>query len=177
MEKNRIYVSDEITQVSIQTVIDCIDQQINQCQQKIQQLIEQSDTLKHQQKLLQTIPGIGTTTANWLLSVLIDIDKFPTSKQLVSYLGLSPIVRQSGKAKSWQRISKMGDKSIRKALYMPARAACTRSKLWRPWFDAKIKAGKHPKQVYVLMMRKLVVYAYICLKTNQPFNPDLHKSD
>lgn len=177
MEKNRIYVSDEITQASIQTVIDCIDQQINQCQQKIQQLIEQSDTLKHQQKLLQTIPGIGTTTANWLLSVLIDIDKFPTSKQLVSYLGLSPIVRQSGKAKSWQRISKMGDKSIRKALYMPARAACTRSKLWRPWFDAKIKAGKHPKQVYVLMMRKLVVYAYACLKTNQPFNPDLHKRD
>lgn len=177
MEKNRRYVSDDITQASIRTMIDCISQQIALCQSQIQQLIEQHDTLKHQQKLLQTIPGIGVTTANWLLSVLVDIDKFPTSKQLVSYLGLSPIVRQSGKGKAWQRISKMGDKFIRKALYMPARAACVRSKLWRPWFDAKIKAGKHPKQIYVLMMRKLVIYAYTCLKTNQPFNADLHKKE
>ncbi|EGC16407.1 hypothetical protein HMPREF9098_2242 [Kingella denitrificans ATCC 33394] len=58
---------------------------------------------------------------------------------------------------------------------MPARAACTRSKLWRGWFDYQVGRGKHPKQVYVMMMCKILRYAYVCLKTNKPFDAELHQ--
>ena len=47
----------------------------------------------------------------------------------------------------------MGDNMIRKALYLPAKVACTRSKLWRSWFDEQIKT-KPAKKVYVQMMVK-----------------------
>lgn len=68
----------------------------------------------------------------------------------------------------------MGDKMIRKALYLPAKVACTRSKLWRSWFDEQIKT-KPAKKVYVQMMVKIVKYAYYCVKNDQLFNPDLHR--
>ena len=173
MEKNRAHVADEFSQESIKRAIEWLEQELNSCRASVANLIKQDKTLQKQQQILTSIVGIGQTTAQILLSVLVDIDKFPTAKKLISWLGLSPVVRQSGKHKGIAKLSKMGDRSIRKALYTPARVACTRSKLWRGWFDEKVKT-KPVKQVYVLMMVKLVKYAYYCIKHNELFDEKRH---
>ena len=111
-----------------------------------------------------------------MLSVLIDIERFKTVKHFVSYIGLSPIIIQSGTSvKGKSRISKMGDSYIRKTLYMPARSACLRSKVFRDWAQEHMQQGKHPKVVYVMMMRKLATYAYKVIKENQPFDENMIK--
>ena len=173
MEKNRAHVADEFSQESIKRAIEWLEQELNSCRASVANLIKQDKTLQKQQQILTSIVGIGQTTAQILLSVLVDIDKFSTAKKLISWLGLSPVVRQSGKHKGIAKLSKMGDRSIRKALYTPARVACTRSKLWRGWFDEKVKT-KPVKQVYVLMMVKLVKYAYYCIKHNELFDEKRH---
>ena len=175
MEKNRLGVADSVALHSINQMIDFLSKQVELCRREIQDLINQSKNLKRQQEILESIVGIGKTTAQILLSVMIDLDKFPTYRHLVSWLVLSPIIRDSGNKKGLSTISKMGNRPIRKALYMPARAACTRSKLWRSWFEAHLARGKHPKQVYVLMMVKLVKYAYTCLKNNTYFDVKRHQ--
>ncbi|OAM26064.1 hypothetical protein A7P95_10140 [Eikenella longinqua] len=88
---------------------------------------------------------------------------------------LDALIKDSGTSVKYVKISKMGDKMVRKALYYPARAACLRSKLWRPWFEQKLKQGKHPKQIYVLMMCKIIKYAYAVIKSGQPFDENRHK--
>lgn len=175
MEKNRLSVADSVALHSINQMIDFLSKQIELCRQEMQDLINKSEQLMRKQKILQSIVGIGRTTAQILLTVMIDIDKFSTARHLVSWLGLSPVIRESGNRKGKSTISKMGNRAIRKALYMPARAACTRSKLWRSWFEAHLARGKHPKQVYVLMMVKLVKYAYTCLKNNTYFDVKRHQ--
>ncbi len=175
MEKNRLGVVDEIAINSIRETILHLEKQIESCQSQIQEVVNSNSQLKHKQKILESITGIGKTTAQILLILLIDVDKFPTAKHLISFLGLSPIVRESGKKKGQSVISRMGNGSIRKALYMPARSACTRSKLWRSWFDEQLARGKHPKQVYVLMMVKLVKYAYTCVKNDTYFDAKRHQ--
>lgn len=173
-DKTRLQTADDYAKPSIKRVIDMLSQEIEDCRDKIQSIIEQDATLRHQQRILQSIPGIGKQTAQVLLAVTGDLHKYPTAKHLISWLGLSPIMRQSGKSQCTARMSKMGDKSLRKALYMPARAACLNSKLWRGWFDYQVRRGKAPKQIYVMMMCKLVRYAYVCLKNNQPFDAAKH---
>ena len=174
-EQNRLQVADDCVKPSIEKLITALQIQIEDCRREMQLIIDKSADLKRKQKHLETIPGIGKTTAQILLSVLIDLDKFQTAKHLISYLGLSPIIRDSGKYKGLQRVSKMGNRSVRKSLYMPARAACTRSKLWRAWFDYQVGRGKHPKQVYVMMMCKILRYAYVCLKADKPFDAQMHQ--
>lgn len=174
-EKNRQETADEYTNASVEKMIAALEEELENIREQIQAIIESDEQLKAKQKILATIPGVGKNTAQILLSVLVDLEKFRTSKHLISYLGLSPIIRDSGKYKGAQKVSKMGDKTLRKSLYMPARAACTRSKLWRGWFDEQVARGKHPKQVYVMMMCKILRYAYTCLKTNAPFDATLHK--
>ena len=174
-EKNRKETADDYTKASVEKMIETLEEELENIREKIQAIIESDEQLKAKQKILATIPGVGKNTAQILLSVLVDLDKFRTAKHLISYLGLSPIIRDSGKYKGVQKVSKMGDKILRKSLYMPARAACTRSKLWRSWFDAQVARGKHPKQVYVMMMCKILRYAYTCLKTQTPFDAKIHQ--
>ncbi|MEJ2005331.1 MAG: IS110 family transposase [Cyclobacteriaceae bacterium] len=51
---------------------------------------------KEQLSLLQSVPGIGLTTALVLLSEIADINRFREEKQLFSYVGLVPHVHASG---------------------------------------------------------------------------------
>lgn len=173
MEKNRLYVADEYNKTMIEDMIKILENQLIMCRQRMTQIINNNDDLKRKQQILKSIIGIGETTSQILLAVLLDIDKFPTAKHLISWLGLSPVIRQSGKYKGQAKLSKMGDRNIRKSLYTPARAACTRSKLWRAWFDEQLKT-KPPKKVYVMMMVKLVKHAYYCIKNDVMFDSSKH---
>ncbi|XXQ68518.1 IS110 family transposase [Neisseriaceae bacterium B1] len=174
MEKNRLYVADGYSKTMIEKIINTLQIQLEECRKRMQRLIDKNADLKRKQQILKSITGLGETTSQILLAVLIDIDKFTTAKHLISWLGLSPVIRQSGKYKGQAKLSKMGDRSVRKSLYIPARVACTRSKLWRSWFDKQVQS-KPPKKVYVMMMVKLVKYAYHCIKNDTLFNPSLHE--
>lgn len=171
MEKNRFQVADSFTQSMIEKMLETLQIQLEECRKRMQQLIDKDADLKRKQQILKSIVGVGVgeITSQILIAVLIDIHKFPTAKHLISFLGLSPVIKQSGKYKGQAKLSKMGDRSARKALYVPARVACTRSKLWRGWFDSQVKT-KPPKKVYVMMMVKMVKYAYYCIKSDTLFN-------
>lgn len=170
MENNRLQVAEEICKASHRIIIEKIEEQMDDVWAKLCEIIESSSELCKRQKRLQTIPGVGSVAASALQSVLVAVDKFPTAKHFVSYLGLSPVIKESGKSvRGRSKMSKMGDSYIRASLFMPARSACLRSRAFSPWARAKMAAGKPPKVVYVAMMRKLAVYAYHVVKHDVDF--------
>lgn len=58
--------------------------------------------------LLKTIPGIGNKTGLMLLVFTDGFNRFESSKELCSYAGITPMIRQSGSSvKGRARISKM----------------------------------------------------------------------
>lgn len=171
MEQNRQKIAPASGKASHQTIMQALQDEIANCRQQLQAVIANNAKAKEAMKLMQTVPGIGKQTAAIFLAPLLDIERFPSARHFVSWLGLSPMRKESGSSvKGKTRISKMGDAYLRKALYMPARSACLRSKAFRDWVHGHMKQGKHPKTVYVMMMRKLATYAYIVVKQNQPFD-------
>ena len=66
---------------------------------------------------LLTLPGVNFVTAAALLAAIGEIRRFPTARQLVSYLGLDPRVSQSGSEPARHgRISKQGPGETRHVL-------------------------------------------------------------
>jgi transposase len=66
---------------------------------------------------LLTLPGVNFVTAAAVMGAIGKIDRFSTSRQLVSYLGLDPRVRQSGSEPARHgRISKQGPGETRHVL-------------------------------------------------------------
>ncbi len=71
-------------------------------------------------KRLQTIPGIGPITATALAATLPDVTGFRTSRDLSAWLGLTPKPHSSGGKEKLGRISKMGNRYLRRLLYLGA---------------------------------------------------------
>ncbi|HFC8536076.1 TPA: IS110 family transposase [Neisseria bacilliformis] len=169
-------------QTKQQTAPDCLAPLIQKHIQEIQNLITEVDgqikqfykdhpDYKDQRKRLQTITGIGEAAADNLLSVLAAHHRFKTAKQLTAYLGLDPKLYKSGTSVNGrEKISKVGSKNIRTALYMPAMHAY-RSETFRSFVNRLQANGKRPKQIIVALMRKLAVIAYHLIKTGKDFEP------
>lgn len=71
---------------------------------------------------LRSIPGIGLLSATALVAFIGDFHRFPSSRHLASFLGLTPRERSSGLARRLGSISKRGDAYLRMLLVHGARS-------------------------------------------------------
>jgi transposase len=71
-------------------------------------------------KLLMSTPSIGAIVALTYASAIDDPARFKSSKQVGPHFGLTPRKYQSGETDRTGRISKIGDASVREALYQAA---------------------------------------------------------
>ena len=139
--------------------------------QKIKELNKQLKTFrKQEQKLLQTIPGVGPITAVSFIAEINDIKKFKQSKQLVAYIGLDSRVHQSGTSiRGKGYISKRGNKILRTRLYNAASVAVLRPNLFQSFFQKKRGEGKPYKVALVATMHKMTNVIHSVWTNNKPF--------
>ena len=89
----------------------------------------------------------------------------------MAFVGLNPKQRQSGKYKGQVKISKMGNASLRAALFMPARSAKRHNPLVQNLVERMNAEGHCANAITVAVMRKLLHYVFGVLKSGQPFDP------
>lgn len=156
---------------SIVGMIDVLDEQIKELDVQIKSTIDHDDDLKGKRNLIESIDGIGPITSATILAETPHIEKFSSYKALAAFAGLCPHVRQSGTSISSSRTTKIGNRAIRKSLYMAALTALKRNPVIKAFGDRLLQRGKRPKQVIVAAMRKLLVLVFGVLKTGRPFDP------
>jgi transposase len=122
-------------------------------------------------ELLQTIPGIGPQTAATLLGELGALTRFTDPRALVAYVGFYPVISESGERAATPRLSPVGSRIARHALYLAAVNAIRRSPEWRTVYLRKKAQGKKAKQALIVVAVKLLHTVYAMLKHRQPFNP------
>jgi transposase len=89
---------------------------------------------------LQTIPGVGEFSAILLLLELWDIDRFPSIKRLVSYVGLAPGVSQTGQGPyRGEALTKEGNRYIRWILVQDAWSAIQHSPRYRGLYEHYVR--------------------------------------
>jgi len=171
-ENNRLGVSlDKEAVRSIKSIISHIDKQIIKIKKVLKEIVKQDDTLNQQVGLLISIPGIGEKTAWSILAYLGDISLFCNAKQVTSYAGINPKIEQSGTSVNKSSLSKIGNKRLRKALYMPALTAAKHNPLMKDLYERLQQKGKPNKVALCAVMRKLLVLAYGVLKSGKAFDP------
>lgn len=175
-ELNRLEVAPtEAVRASIERVLSTLNEQIADIERQISRDVDDDPTLRQQRELLASIPGVGDKTIATFLSHYGGQLRFAKTRQAVAFAGLDTAQHESGSSvRGKPRISKMGHASIRRALYMPAVVAMTKTAWGRAFAERLLGAGKPKKLVLGALMRKLVTIAYGVLKSGTPFNPALH---
>ena len=77
---------------------------------------------------LATIPGIGPVGASALTASVADPHQFRSGREFAAWLGLTPLQKSSGGKDRQGRISKMGDKYLRKLLIVGMTSLVRRAK-------------------------------------------------
>ena len=178
MEENRLSsgITVEAVRASVKELSAHLSEQIKKTESLIRNHIDNHPRLKRQRELLDSIPGIGETTAAVLLAEVPDISQYKSARQVAAFAGLVPRERQSGSSvRGRVRLSKIGNARLRKALYFPAVTALRCSPFFQQWAEGLRQRGKSKMAVIGAAMRKLVHLAYGVLKTGKPFDPEWAK--
>lgn len=123
-------------------------------------------------KLLMSVPGVGAIVGLTYASALDDPGRFKSSKMVGAYFGLTPKKYQSGETDYSGRISKIGDRSVRVALYEAAHVLLTRAvkgSALKSW-AARLAKRAGLKKATVALARKLAVIMHRMLVDGTPFN-------
>ena len=127
-----------------------------------------------QARLLMTTPAVGPIVALTYASAIDDPKRFRSSKPAGAHFGLTPKKYQSGETDYTGRISKIGDASVREALYQAAHVmltkpvkGCSALKSWA----MRIARRAGMRKAKVALARKLAVIMHRMLADGQPFNP------
>lgn len=172
-EKNRLEGNlFDLVVANVKKHICFLEKQISELEKKISEHIDRYPRLRKQCDLLNSIPGIAETTSANLISEL-SFNQFTSARQVAAYAGLTPSDRQSGTSvKGRPRLSKIGSKRLRKALYMPAMSAMRHNPILSQFAHRLEQKGKAGKVIVAAVMRKLIHMAYGILKSGRPFDPE-----
>lgn len=178
MEENRLSsgVTVEAVRSSVEEMLAYLSEQIKKTEALIRNHIDSHPGLKKRSELLDSIPGVGETTAAALLAEVPDFSQYRSARQVAAFAGLVPRERQSGSSvRGRVRLSKIGNARLRKALYFPAVTALRCSPFFQQWAEGLRQRGKSKMAVIGAVMRKLIHLAYGVLKTGCPFDPEWAK--
>src|SRR5258707_7475501 len=92
-------------------------------------------------------------------------------RQLTSYAGFDVKERQSGTSvKGKPRISKKGNKYLRKAMHLPALTAIRHDGLFKAIFERLVAKHGIKMKAVVAVQRRLLEMIYTLFKTNQKYD-------
>lgn len=128
--------------------------------------------LERQFALLQSVVGFGEVAGVQLLSELAVLPADMSAKQWVAHAGLDPRRHESGTSVHRpSRISKVGNRYVRRSLYMPALVASQRDEHVAGFYQHLVAAGKPRKVAVVAVMRKLLHAVWGIFRSGQPWDP------
>ena len=173
--KNKVHGEDVLGNPS-KVVLESLKRQLKRLKEEMalleSKLLEnvKSDN-KDSLTLLKTIPGIGDKTASMLLVFTDGFNRFESSKELCSYAGITPIIRQSGSSVNGRpRISKMGNPKLRNLLFMCSFNACKYNVACKALFDRIVAKGKSKKLALIAVCNKLLKQAFSIIKNRLPYD-------
>jgi len=176
-EKNRLHALS-VTDTSLKILVTELKRSlrwIERSQAKLtqaaRQLIAADVLLERRFQLLLSLPGVGETSALQLLGELALLPADADVRQWVAYAGLDPRECSSGSSLHKQpRISKVGNRHLRRALFMPALTAARHDRAFAAYYAALQQRGKCKMVALVAVMRKLLHATFGMFKHDARFD-------
>lgn len=173
-ESNRLeHANTRDIQRSIAAVIKVIQTQLKNIDRQIEEHIRNTPQLQQRAENIDSVPGIGPTTAHMLVTELPELGQL-NRRQIAALVGIAPIARDSGTFRG-KRMTGGGRKNIRSRLFMPTLVAVRHNPVLKAYYTRLVSQGKCKMVALVAAMRKLICILNAMLKNNQKWNQNFIK--
>jgi len=134
-------------------------------------LIQDHELLHRRYRRMIAVPGLGPLSAVQILAELGLVAAGADVRQVTAYAGLDPREYSSGSSVHKKtRISKTGNRHLRRALYMPALVAVRHQPHFGAFYRRLLAAGKPKMVALTAAMRKLLHALWAMIKHDQDFD-------
>jgi transposase len=154
----------------IKARIKFLNQQEKEIKVEIQDIVNKDAELKKELKNICTIPGVGILTAVIVIAETNGFELIRNKKQITSYAGLDVKEKQSGTSiRSKPRISKKGNRNLRKAMHLPSLSAVKYNKNHKELYVRLIAKSGIKMKGLIAVQRKLLELIYVVYKNKKGF--------
>lgn len=121
---------------------------------------------------LAAVPGIGPLTATALIAAIGDVSRFKSGRDLAAWIGLTPQPQSSGGKERLGRVSKQGNRYLRRLLVQGAMSvlwAGMKKRAHTPWIAGLLARKRSPKIVALALANKMARIAWALLARNEAY--------
>jgi transposase len=124
----------------------------------------------NEMEIITSIDGIGDSTGAAFLAEIGNISNFSSHKSLIAYAGIDPTVFQSGKFEGTSRISKRGNRHLRRLVYLMTIGVIRCNSVFRAYFLKRRKDGLPFKKAVLSTAHKLIRTIFVMLSHKSFFH-------
>ena len=159
-----------------QDMIEKLNQKIDQIEAVMKEIIKSRQDIADEIALLDTVPGIGFTSAAAIYSMLGSLKQY-TRKELSALSGVCPAIAQSGKSLKKSRIDKRGPSYLRQILFCDSRWATKipSVKALKERLDAQENSSKMRSRC--ACMRKMLLICRAVVVSGKPFDKSYNSNN
>jgi transposase len=153
--------------------IQLFNRQEKEIRYEIAEIVKQDEELVERINNITTIPGVAKLTTVIVIAETSGFNLITSKKQASSYGGFDIIEKQSGTSvKGKAKMSKRGNRHLRKAMYMPALSAIGHDERFKAIFVRLVSKHGIKMKAAVAVQRKLLELIYILWVTNTKYDPN-----
>jgi transposase len=117
--------------------------------------------------IITSVDGISAITGSTFLAELGVIEMFSSSKHVIAFAGLDPSIHQSGQYEGISRISKRGNRHLRRVVFLMTLCVVRSQNIFREYFLKRKAEGLPAKKAILATAHKLlrVLYAMLTRKS------------
>ncbi len=164
----RATTSSKAALKTIDAVMRDMGREIKKLDKKIRKLVESDEDFDSNDKLLQSVPGVGAVVNSTLLAELKELGSIE-HRSVSALAGVAPYNHDSGIMKGSRSIQG-GREAVRSVLYMATVTAIRCNPLIKAFADRLDKRGKAKKVQIVACMRKLLGFLNVMLRDRLTWN-------
>jgi len=119
-------------------------------------------------EILRSIKGVGPNTAAPFLAEMGEVKNYTSHKKIIAYAGMDPSVHQSGKFVGMSKLSKRGNRHLRRAIYLMTASVVSQNAFFKAYFLKRKREGLAPQKALFATAHKLirVIFAMLSQRTH-----------
>jgi transposase len=122
-------------------------------------------------KILRSIKGVGLKTAAPFLAEMGEVQHYASHKKLIAFTGIDPSLHQSGNYIGMSKLSKRGNRHLRRAVYLMTAAVASKNPFFKAYFLKRKREGLPPQKALFATAHKLIRVIFAMLTQRTYFNP------
>ena len=144
-----------------------IEKQLKQVDNDLKQVVEKDELLSERIEKVCEVKGLGFTTVVTIVAETNGFELFTSRAQLTSYAGYDVVENQSGTSiRGKGKISKKGNRHIRRALHFPALSARNYEPQFKNLYERVLERTGIKMKACVAVQRKLLILIYTLFTKN-----------